>query len=70
MVKWIGKLSLLLKRLRDAWMDMRLVSAMSRERRESQNLANVTKKMLKDEEMMTPWTVINKRPGTIGTPHR
>ena len=36
MVDWIGKFSLLLKRLKDAWMDMSPLSAMSRERRESQ----------------------------------
>ena len=33
MVKWIGKFSLLLKRLRDAWMDMLPMSDMSEERR-------------------------------------
>ena len=42
MVKWIGKFSLLLNRLRDAWMDMLLVSTMSEERREKQYLADVT----------------------------
>ena len=35
MVKWIGKFTLLLKRLRDAWMDMLPVSAMSQEGRET-----------------------------------
>ena len=29
MVKWIGKFALLLKRLRDAWLDMLPVSAMN-----------------------------------------
>ena len=42
MVKWIGKLSLLLKRLRDASMDMLPMSAMSEERRRNQYLADVT----------------------------
>ena len=42
MVKWIGKLSLLLKRLRDAWMDMLPLSTMSEERRQNQYLADVT----------------------------
>ena len=42
MVKWIGKFSLLLKRRRDAWMDMLPVSAMSQERRETQYLADVS----------------------------
>ena len=36
MVKWIGKFSLLLKRLRDAWMDMLPMSTMSEERRRNQ----------------------------------
>ena len=42
MVKWIGKFSLLLKRRRDAWMDMLPVSAMNQERRETQYLADVS----------------------------
>ena len=42
MVKWIGKFALLLKLSRDAWMDMLLVSAMSRERRENQYRVDVT----------------------------
>ena len=42
MVKWIGKFSLLLKRRRDAWMDVLPVSAMSQERRETQYFANMT----------------------------
>ena len=42
MVKWIGKFSLLLKRLRDAWMDMFPLSTMSEERRQNQYLADVT----------------------------
>ena len=43
MVKGIGKFSLLLKRLRDAWMDMLPMSAMSEERRRNQYLADVTR---------------------------
>ena len=46
MVKWIGKFSLLLKLLEDAWMDMLPLSAMTqgqREReRESQHQADMT----------------------------
>ena len=42
MVKWVGKFSLLLKRLRDAWMDMLPLSVMSQEQRDSQYLADVT----------------------------
>ena len=41
-VDWIGKFSLLLKRLKDAWMDMSPLSAMSQERRESQCMAEMT----------------------------
>ena len=42
MVKWIGKFSLLLKRLRDARMNMLPLSTMSEERRQNQHLADVT----------------------------
>ena len=41
MVKWIGKFSLLLKRLRDAWMDMLPKFAMSETQRRNQCLADV-----------------------------
>ena len=41
MVKWIGKLTLLLKRLRDVWLDMLLMSAMSETQRQTQYLADV-----------------------------
>ena len=41
MVKCIGKFSLLLKRLRDAWMDMLPLSIMSEERRQNQYLTDV-----------------------------
>ena len=71
MVKWIGKFSLLLKRLRDAWMDMLPVSTMSEERRQNQYLADVTQ--LNEErqrKMLLPWIRTHKRPETIGTPYR
>ena len=42
MVKWIGKFLLLLKRLRDAWMDMLPLSTMSEERTQNEYLADVT----------------------------
>ena len=45
-VKWIGKFSLLLTRLRGAWMDMLLVSAMSQEQRETQYRAHVDQRGL------------------------
>ena len=41
MVKWVGKFSLLLKRLRDARMDMLPMSATSEDRRQTQYLADV-----------------------------
>ena len=41
MVKWIGKCSLLLKRLKDSWMDMLPLSALSDEQRTNQYLADV-----------------------------
>ena len=40
MVKWIGKFSLLLKRLRDAWMDMLPMFAMSETRKQNQYLVD------------------------------
>ena len=41
MVKWIGKFSLSLKRVKDAWMDLAPLSSMSEEQRQSQYLADV-----------------------------
>ena len=41
MVKWIGKISLLWKILRDARMDMLPLCALSEEQRENQYLADV-----------------------------
>ena len=40
-VKWIGQISLLLKRLKDSWMDMLPMSALSVEQRQNQYLADV-----------------------------
>ena len=71
MVKCIGKFSLLLKRLRDAWMDMLPMSAMSEERRRNQYLADVTKTVRKDkEEMWILWIRTHRKPETGGMPHR
>ena len=42
MVKWIGKFLLLLKRSRDALMDMLPLSTMSEERTQNEYLADVT----------------------------
>ena len=42
MVKWIGKFSLFLKRLRDAWMEMLPMTATGEKRRRNQYLADVT----------------------------
>ena len=39
--KWIGKFSVLLKRLKDAWMDMLPTSSMSETRRQNQYHADV-----------------------------
>ena len=44
MVKWTAKCSLLLKRLKDSWMDMLPISALSEEQRTDQYLADVTQK--------------------------
>ena len=41
MVKWISKFPLLLKRLKDSWMDMLSISALSEEQRHNQYLADV-----------------------------
>ena len=43
MVKWIGKFSLLLTRLKDAWMDMLPTFSMSETRRHNRYLADVAK---------------------------
>ena len=58
MVKCIGKLSLLLKSLRDAWMDMLPISTMSEERRRNQYLADLNRenedRQRRNEEMLDP----------------
>ena len=41
MFKWIGKSSLLLKRLEDSWMDMLPMSALTEEQRQNQCHADV-----------------------------
>ena len=41
MVKWIGRFTLLLKRLKNAWIDMLLVSAMSQEQADTHYRADV-----------------------------
>ena len=41
MIKWTGKISLLLKRLQDSWMDMVPMSALSEEQRTNQYRADV-----------------------------
>ena len=41
MVKWIGKFSLLLKRLKDSWMDMLPMCTLSEEQRQNQHFAEV-----------------------------
>ena len=41
MVNWIGKLSLLLKRLKDSWMDVLPMSALTEGQRQNQYLADV-----------------------------
>ena len=43
MVKWIGKFTVLLKRQKNAWMDLPPVSAMSQEERETQFRADVAR---------------------------
>ena len=69
---WDGQVDRqVLEFLRDAWMDMLPVSAMTKERRENQYLADVTHENDdRQEEMMKSWTLVNKRPGTTGTLHR
>ena len=58
MVKWIGKLSLLLKRLKDAWMDMLPMSSMSETRRQSLYQADVERengdRRIRNHELLDP----------------
>ena len=60
MVKWIGKFSLLLKRLKDAWMDIPPVPAMSQERRETQYRADVNQ--LNEERQRRNVTALDPKP--------
>ena len=41
MVKWIGKFSMVLKFVKDSWMDMLPMSTVSEEQRQNQYLAGV-----------------------------
>ena len=54
MVKWIGKLSLLLKRLEDSWMYMLPISALSEEQRQTQYLADVAEESAEGVELLDP----------------
>ena len=56
-VKWISKLSLLLKRLKDAWMDMQPTSFMGETRRQSQYHADVgreNEERRRSQELLNP----------------
>ena len=58
MVTWIGKCSLLLKRLEDSWMDMLQMSALTEEQRQNQYLADVAQENVdrrtKSVELLDP----------------
>ena len=58
MVKRSGKFSLLLKRFRDAWMDMLPMSTLSEEQRQNQYLADVaqenTDRQTRSAEVLDP----------------
>ena len=71
MVDWIGKFSLLLKRLNDSWMDLLPFSAMNQQQRESQYQADVTHLSgeRRNRKLRRPCTLMNKRPETTGTQH-
>ena len=71
MVDWIGKFSLLLKRLNDSWMDLLPLSAMNQQQRESQYQADVThlNAERRNRKLRRPCTMMNKRPETTGTQH-
>ena len=71
MVDWIGKFSLLLKRLNDSWMDLLPLSAMNQQQRESQYQADVTHLSgeRRNRNLRRPCTLMNKRPETTGTQH-
>ena len=66
MVKWIGKFSLLLNRLRDAWMDMLPLSTMSDERRQNQHLADMTQEIVERQRRSAEvWIRTHQRPGQV-----
>ena len=71
MVDWIGKFFLLLKRLKDSWMDLLPLSAMNQQQRESQNQADMThlNAERRTRKLRRPWTLMYKRPETVGTQH-
>ena len=57
MVKWISKLALLLKRLRDAWMDMQPTSSTSETRRQNEYNADVAREneeRRRSQELLNP----------------
>ena len=64
MVKWIGKFSLSLQRLRDAWMEYLPMSALSEEQRRIQYLADVAQehaeRLTRGETIMDPNTRENR----------
>ena len=69
MVDWVGKFSSLLKRLKDSWMNLLPLSAMTQEQRESLYQADMTQlnaeRRSRNEDA---WILVNKLPETIGTP--
>ena len=64
MVKWIGRFSLSLQRLKDAWMDNLPMSALSEEQRRNQYLADVaqenTERLTRGETVWDPNTRENQ----------
>ena len=64
MVKWIGKMSFLLKRVKDSCMDMLPMSALSEEQRNNQYLANVAQenaeRLTRGETALDPNTPENR----------
>ena len=70
MVKWIGRFSLSLHRLRDAWMDNLPMSSMSEEQRQGQYLADVAQenaeRLTRGETALDPNTPENRERCNIG----
>ena len=58
MVKWIGNFSLMLKRMKDSWMDMLPMSTLSTEQRQNQYLADVAQvnadRQTRNVELLNP----------------